>query len=434
MQVRRRDFLNVLPAAAAAAALPAPALAAVPPLAGVRIKITDVQLIRLRVIKEVGSFVGFMGPDDINTVRVGGGSFIKVHTDQDGLFGIGSGIDPAFIPALRAELIGRDPFDIQLLVANLRGFTGIHRTVKPPQPTSPIPAGAPVPTTGSATGAERAYSAVEIALWDIIGKASNLPLYRLWGAVTDKVAPYASEARLGPVEERAELALKLKSEGWKAIKFRAHFASMKEDIRLVERTRKAVGDDFDIMCDANQAVNGFLTPTVRWDFRRAVETARAYQELGVYWLEEPLPRYDYEHLAELNRLVELPIAGGEGNRGMREFRDLLERGCFDIIQPEVLINGPLALRKYAVLAESMDKLISPHIGDASIATVCNMHLMASWPNATYLEVYHDLPLNDYRNTFALFEEPPVVDKNGYFNLPQKPGLGISINQDFILPS
>jgi hypothetical protein len=94
----------------------------------------------------------------------------------------------------------------------------------------------------------------------------------------------------------------LKTEGWRAIKYRAHFQTKKDDIRLVEATRKLVGDDFEIMCDANQATNSFLSPSVQWDFRRAVETARAYQQLGVYWLEEPLPRYDYEQLAELNRL------------------------------------------------------------------------------------------------------------------------------------
>ena len=432
--MRRRDFLKALPAAGAMTATStAPALAAVPTLTGVRIKITDIRIVPLRVVKEVGKFEGFMGPNDLNVVRIGGGSFLEVHTDQ-GLVGIGSGIDPAQLPNLKAQLIGRDPFDIQILVANLRGLTGFRTDRRPPPPpTAPAPNAGPPPTTGNATGAERAYSAVEIALWDIVGKATNQPLYRLWGAVKDRVVPYASQARLGPVEERAEFAARLKSEGWQAIKYRAHFQTMKEDIRLVELTRKAVGDDFDIMCDANQATNGFLTPTVVWDFRRAVETARAYQQLGVYWLEEPLPRFDYEHLAELNRLVELPIAGGEGNRGIREFRDLLERGCFDIIQPEVLIDGPLALRKYAVMAETMNKLIVPHIGDASIATVCNLHLVASWPNAPYVEIYHDLPMNDYRNTFAMFEEPPVVDKNGYFNMSQKPGLGLSINKDFILP-
>jgi L-alanine-DL-glutamate epimerase-like enolase superfamily enzyme len=209
---------------------------------------------------------------------------------------------------------------------------------------------------------------------------------------------------------------------------------MKEDIRLVEVARKAVGDDMDIMCDANQATNGFLTSEVTWDFRRAVETARAYQQLNVYWLEEPLPRYDFEHLAELNRLVEMPIAGGEGNRGLHEFRWLLEKGCFDIVQPEVQLEGPLELRKIAVLAESMNKMIAPHVGDGSVATICNLHLIASWPNSNYLEIFHDLPMREYSHGFAIFEDPPVLDKAGYFNVPQKPGLGVSINKDLILPA
>src|SRR5271157_5169026 len=108
--MRRREFLKALPAAAA--------VAAVPRLLGAKIKITDIRIVRLRVIKEVGSFAGFMGPWDTNVVRMGGGSIVEVHTDQ-GLVGIGPAIDPIQLPALRAQLIGQDPFDLQLLVANL---------------------------------------------------------------------------------------------------------------------------------------------------------------------------------------------------------------------------------------------------------------------------------------------------------------------------
>jgi L-alanine-DL-glutamate epimerase-like enolase superfamily enzyme len=286
---------------------------------------------------------------------------------------------------------------------------------------------------GGSLSADRAYSAVEIALWDIIGKASNLPLYKLWGPVKEKVAPYASQSRLSTPEERADFAAQIKAAGWHGIKYRAHFQTMKEDIRLVEAARKTVGDDFDIMCDANQATNGPMTPTVIWDFRRAVETARAYQALNVYWLEEPCYRYDFDHLAELNRLFELPIAGGEGNRGLHEFRWLLEKGCFDIVQPEILLEGPSEIRKIAILAESMEKQICPHLGDGGVATICNIHLVATFPNASYIEITHDLPLRDYSNGFQIFEEPPVLDKTGYFALPEKPGLGVSFNKDLILP-
>jgi L-alanine-DL-glutamate epimerase-like enolase superfamily enzyme len=383
-----------------------------------------------------------MGPGDINVIRIGGGSLVEIHTDQ-GLVGIGPAVDPVQLPALRAELVGQDPFNLQVLVANMRGVTGMGRRPVPPDSSSAdasSPSGghgslsvAEAAGRGGPLSADRAFSAAEIALWDIIGKACNQPLYKLWGPTKDRVPPYASQTRLGTPEERASLAVTLKNEGWHAVKYRSHFHTMKEDIRLVEAARKAVGDDMDIMCDANQATNGFLTPTVIWDFRRAVAAARAYQQLNVYWLEEPLPRYDFDHLAELNRLIEMPIAGGEGNRGLHEFRWLLEKGCFDIVQPEVLLEGPLELRKISVLAESMNKLIVPHVGDGGLATICNLHLVASWPNSPYLEIYHDPPVREYSHGFAIFENPPVLDKAGYFNLPQEPGLGVSINRDLILP-
>ena len=433
--MRRRDFLKALPAL--------PALAAIPRLPGVQIRITDIKIVRMKVVKELGSFTGFMGPWDTAIVRVGGGTVIEVHTDQ-GLVGLGPSVDPVQIPSLKSQLVGEDPFNLQFLVANMREVTGMgtaRRLAARPSALSEAGAAGGTATSllaaagrGGSLSADRAFAAVEIALWDIIGKACNQPLYKLWGPVKDKVAPYAGQSRLSTPEERADLASKLKHDGWHGLKFRAHFQTMKEDIRLVEATRKVVGDDFDIMCDANQATNGPLTPTVIWDFRRAVETARAYQQLNVYWLEEPLRRYDFDHLAELNRLVELPIAGGEGNRGLHEFRWLLEKGCFDVVQPEVLLEGPAEIRKIAVLAESMDKTVVPHLGDGGVATICNMHLVASFPNSPYIEITHDVPMRDYSNGFAIFEEPPVLDKTGYFSVPQKPGLGISLNKDLILPS
>ncbi len=421
--MQRRDFLKALPAL--------PAALAVPRLRGARIKITDIRIVRFRLLKDLGPFQGFMGPEDVANVRIGGGSIVEIHTDQ-GLVGIGPSVDPVQLPALKAQLIGQDPFDLQLLVATIRGVRGMGLRPKIQADKNSGFSLAEAAGRGGPLSADRAYAAVEIALWDIIGKASNQPLYKLWTPVKDHVAPYASQSRLSTPEERADLAAQLKSAGWRGIKFRAHFPSMKEDIRLVEAARKAVGDDMDIMCDANQATNGFLTPSVIWDFRRAVETARAYQQLNVYWLEEPLPRYDFDHLAELNRLVELPLAGGEGNRGLHEFRWLLEKGCFDIVQPEVLLEGPLELRKIAVLAESMNKLIVPHLGDGGVATICNLHLVASWPNSPYIEITHDLPMRDYSNGFAIFEEPPVLGKDGTFAVPQKPGLGVAINKDLIL--
>src|SRR5207248_8452286 len=122
--------------------------------------------------------------------------------------------------------------------------------------------------------------------------------------VSDTIVPYASQMRLGTPEERGRQAAKLKAEGWQAIKYRTHFQTLKDDIRLVEEARKAVGEDWKIMCDANMATTAPVAGrSFQWDFRRAADPAREYQRMKVYWLEEPLPRHDFELIAELNRML-----------------------------------------------------------------------------------------------------------------------------------
>ncbi len=388
--MRRREFLKALPAVASVARL-----------RGARIKITDVRNVPLKVVKDLGSYPDWVG--NPRAIKIGGGSFCEIHSDQ-GLVGIGPPIGEAQLAAVKTLLVGTDPFDVDLHAQRLYDMNGSGRT-----------------TTGA-----------EIAIWDLIGKAANQPLYKLWGGGRNKVIPYSSMLRLSTIEERADIAVKLKGEGWKAIKYRCSFPTMKEDIRLVEAARKAVGDDFAIMCDANKAtLNYASTKGIPWDFTRAVTTAREYQRMNVYWLEEPFERYDYDDLAELNREIDMKLAGGEGNRGVHEFRTLLERGCFDIVQPEVMLEGPTHLRKIAVIAESMNRMCIPHVGDSRLGTICDLHLVASWPNAPYLEIFNDKPIGNYEYPFAIFENPVTLDKDGYFNLPQGPGLGITINKEFI---
>ena len=401
-QMLRRDLLKALPAVTA--------LAAVPRLRGATIKITDVKRFRTRVVRETGTIINWVGIP--NAQRVGGTSFIEIHTDQ-GLIGLGPTVNEDEVAGLKKKLVGREPFDIERLAAELRaGSNG---------------------GGGGAVGfTARGGASAEIALWDLIGKATNQPLYKLWGGFKNKIVPYASQMRLGTPEERARQASKLKSEGWQALKYRTHFPTFKDDVRLVEATRKAGGDEWKIMCDANMATTQPVADRpFQWDFRRAVETARAYQQMNVYWLEEPLPRYDFEQIAELNRMVDMMIAGGEGNNGLHEFRWLLEQGCYDIVQPEVLFEGPTLLRKVAVLAESMGKYCVPHNGGRDLGVICCMHLVASWPNAPVLELWHDPPELDYNNGFAIFENPPKVDKDGFFHLPEGPGLGVTINKEMV---
>jgi len=390
-QMRRRDFLKALPA-----------VSAVPRLRGARIKITNIRNVPLKTMKDLGSYPDWLG--NPRPIKIGGGAFVEVQTDQ-GIAGIGPPADETLLPAIKNLLTGADPFDVDVHAERLYEMRGPNN---------------------------RGSAGVEIALWDLIGKAANQPLYKLWGGGRDKVPPYASMLRLSTPEERADLAVKLKSEGWRAIKYRSSFPTLREDIRLVEVTRKAVGDSFDIMCDGNKATLNYASQKgVPWDFTRAVTTAREYQRMNVYWLEEPFERYDYDDLAELNRLIEMKLAGGEGNRGIHEFRTLLERGCYDIVQPEVMLEGPTHLRKIAVIAESMKKLCIPHVGDSRLGTICDLHLVASWPNAPYLEIFNDRPIGNFEYPLEIFENPLTLDRDGYFNLPQGPGLGMTIKKEFI---
>ncbi|OUC05892.1 hypothetical protein RY27_24410, partial [Litorilinea aerophila] len=269
--------------------------------------------------------------------------------------------------------------------------------------------------------------------WDLIGKVCGQPLYKLFGGGRDKVPAYASMVLLSTPAERAELAARLADEGWQAIKLRLHHATMAEDIETVTRVRDAVGDRMAIMVDANQAQSsGNWQPGVLWDYRRALETARELDRLGCYWLEEPLPRYAFKDLARLNQAVAMPLAGGENNRGIHEFVQMLEGNVYDILQPEGMVGGGLTeLRKIGVLAEAFGKKCVPHHGGRGLGTIAHLHLVASWPHAPYLELLHDPPIGDYRHGFSILLDPPVVDQEGLIAVPQKPGLGVEVNPDLV---
>jgi D-galactarolactone cycloisomerase len=394
--MRRRDFLMSLPLAVLMPQLRSAA----------QLKITGIRIVNLKVVRETGTMEAAWNPGTVTTWRIGGGSIVEIQTDQ-GLSGIGPGIDPAGLEAATSQLIGRDPFSVEQLAGPLRYYAG---------------------------GSPRTVSGLEIALWDLIGKAAGQPLYKIWGAAKNRVPAYASMIQLSTPEERVRMAVELKSQGWKAIKLRAHYPTLKEDVRLVEAVRKAVGDDMEIMVDANQAQSfGTWQPGVTWDLLRALETARELERLRCQWLEEPRPRYAFDELAELSRLVGIPIAGGENNRGVHEYRWMLEQNVFGILQPDIMVaDGVTGFREIAALAEAHHKRVIPHHGGGNLGTIAQLHAIASWPHAPWIEILHDPPVAAYTHGFAIMENPPLVDKEGYLNLPQGPGLGVEINKDLIV--
>ena len=371
-----------------------------------RPRITDIRLLQLRTIQEIGTLEPAWDLGGRMVITSGGGSVTEIHTDQ-GVIGIGPGFAPNLLGVVRRVLIGTDPFDVEQHAAALRYYA----------------LGLPY---GGATG-------VDVALWDLIGKFCNQPLYKLWGGGKDKVAAYASTVILGAPEERADYATQLAEEGWRAIKLRLHHASFAEDIRTMQLVRDAVGERMDIMVDGNQAQSaGQWQPGVRWDFRRALETARALDQLGCYWLEEPLPRFAFADLARISAAVAMPIAGGENNRNLQEFVQMLEQNVYDVLQPESMVMvGITELRKVYTLAAAYGKQVVPHHGGRGLGTIAHLHLVASWANAPYLELLHDAPIAHYRYGFAILKEPPVVECDGYITMPQAPGLGYELNYDLV---
>ena len=167
-------------------------------------KITDVKIIPLRLIEEVGRIEPAWNKGGEMAFTRGGGSFTEIHTDE-AIVGIGPGMDSSILSDVKEVLIGEDPFEVEKLSQRLKYYV----------PTLPY----------------RGTAGADMAIWDIIGKASGQPLYRLWGGSKDRMKPYASMILLSTPEERAELASSLKNEGWKAIKLRLHHETIAEDIR-----------------------------------------------------------------------------------------------------------------------------------------------------------------------------------------------------------
>lgn len=365
---------------------------------GMRARITDVRPARIRLVRELGTldntnFIPNMRP----SYRVGGNGITQIVSDQ-GVIGIGPGISADAIAQFREILVGRDPLDVRQII----------------------------PVMGRRGGREAA--SVEIALWDLVGKLTGQPLYKLWGGAKDRNTPYSSFMTTGTPEERGRLAARVKAQGFKACKLRTSFPTMAEDIRVVEAVRRACGPDFMILTDANKAYGNLHM----WDMRRANDTARAYQELGVFWLEEPLPQFHLDQLAELNSRFDLPIAGAEGTDNEFEFREQIRRRAYDYLNCEIARIGPSMALRIQTIAEPQGIAVVPHQGDGFLATICQHHLVGAWPNAPVAELIHEPPIADFVPRWSVFTNPPTLDPDGTMLLPQEPGLGVTINPELLI--
>lgn len=260
-------------------------------------------------------------------------------------------------------------------------------------------------------GIPQATSAIQVALWDIIGKATKQPIYKLLGGMKREVRAYGSmprgykpKAAVGAVQAAIDL------NGFKAVKLRIG-KSLKSDEAIIKEVRDAF-PDIDIMVDVN---SGYTT------VRDALKVAHICDKYNVAWLEEPLPSDNLNGLALLRNKSPVEIAGGENDMGTFRFEDILSKGSYDIVQPDVTRSGGyLQLKKIDAMAEVKGVRCIPHIFGFGHILAANLHyIMASrcdWCEFPFIP-----------DEYQILEEPIKCEK-GKVKALDKPGLGVEINR------
>ncbi|MBI3824934.1 MAG: mandelate racemase/muconate lactonizing enzyme family protein [Candidatus Rokubacteria bacterium] len=253
-----------------------------------------------------------------------------------------------------------------------------------------------------------ALSALDIGLWDIVGKTAGLPLYKLWGAVTDRVDAYGSGGWGDyAIDDVVGEAQKYAAAGCRYYKMKIHDPDPRENRRRVEAVLKALGERVRLMVDANQKL----------DVLGAIRQAQALEDLDLVWLEEPVLADDVAGCAEVARAIRIPVATGENAYSRYEFRELIERGAARYLMPDVCrANGFSETLKIGRLAAAHQRLLSPHV-----VHELSLHVAAALPNAFLVEYMDWAPAD-------LFTGLPHCE-GGAFRVPDRPGHGIALAPD-----
>ena len=283
----------------------------------------------------------------------------------------------------------------------------------------------------------QALSGVDIALWDLAGKAANLPLYKMiGGAHRDKVEVYGYGMMLRPeninslISRFKEESAEIKEMGFKALKMKVGVGP-KDDIKLIEAVREGIGDNFRFMVDAN---HGYTT-------HDALYVGRAMEEFSPYWFEEPVAPEDLDGYRELRAALRVNISGGEAEFNRWGWRKLLESRGLDIAQPEVCALGGISeyLRVLALCHSHFTPVVN-HVWGSAIAVAVNLHLLAAmpplpgglfpWEPMLEFDTTHNHFIDDLL-TVSLDIKNQVKNNNGTVSLPNGPGLGVTPKRDFL---
>jgi L-alanine-DL-glutamate epimerase-like enolase superfamily enzyme len=331
-------------------------------------------------------------------------NLVHVHTDE-GLTGIGWGGGPAFgrpaeltrtlVEHFKPVLLGENPFCYRRLW---------HAMWQPK-------------IVGRRGLSTQVISAIDIALWDLLGKAANQPIYKLLGAYTDRIPAYIAggyyEEGKGLKELAQEMEENLKLNA-RAIKMKIGGVPIRDDVERVRVVRDTIGPDIKLLVDANNAYTAY----------QAIEMAQKLEPYDVFWFEEPVAPDDYHGHAQVARATRIPVATGENEYTRYGFRDLIEQQAAGILNPDAQILGGITeFMQVAALAAAHDLHIAPH-GAQEI----HVHLVTAIPTGLILEVYRETvdPLRS-----RIFKEPLRLDADGYVRPPERPGLGVEPDYEFL---
>jgi D-galactarolactone cycloisomerase len=271
---------------------------------------------------------------------------------------------------------------------------------------------------------------LEVAVWDLVGRALGEPLWRLLGGRSESLLAYASSAEQVGADERARRCVALRDSGVRAVKLRFGDDDWRRDVEVVEAVRDAVGAEMRIMVDANQGwrMPGDRSP--RWDVATAIACARALEPLAVEWLEEPLRTDDFDGYAALRRGTSVRLAAGEMVREAGQARDLVVRGGVDVIQPDVVLSGGIGgCRRIAALADLHGRMWSPHTWSNGYGLVANLHAALAFSTCPYVEVPFDPPAWPASRRDWLLPAPVEIAADGTIRPPAGPGLGVDPDLD-----
>jgi L-alanine-DL-glutamate epimerase-like enolase superfamily enzyme len=361
------------------------------------VKITSIRLDRMRLPLDPP----FHAAWDPVPRRHFDATLVTVETDE-GVTGYGSGDTMDGFEPFESLFTGRDPLSIAEHVRTIESI-GFH--------------------------AGR-YWPLEAALWDIIGQVTGQPVSVLFGGASRRLPAYASFGEGRSPQARAEAAVAAKAAGFRAMKIRISRTDWVSSLGALRATRAAVGDEIALMADLNQwwRMAGDASPAL--DLTEVRRIAAELADLGVLWLEEPLPGGDLDGMRALRGLVR--VAGGEMARTPAELLAALDAGALDVLQPDVVLSvGMLRTRTIAELALLRHRWFTPHTWSNGLGLLANLHVVAGLGGGPYVEFPYDPPgWTEERRDFFL-TEPVRIDADGYLAVPDAPGLGAQIDHEAV---